>query len=318
MSTQDVTVSVAAGLPARRLEATSKRYGEKAIKAFLFLCAALSVLTTTLIVIALLGPALEFFRHVPPSDFFTGTEWFPAQGFFGVLPLIVGTLNVVLWSMVVAIPVGLGAAVYLSEYASKRVRKTVKPALEVLAGIPTVAIGFFGAYYVVPLLRDHWPGEFLDGPPGFFMAGGAALCVGLMIVPIISSISDDAMRAVPAGLREGAYALGATKARVSTRVVFPAAISGIVASIVLAVSRAIGETMIVLMVAGNLAQMTLNPVKAIQPMTSYIGVTATGDVASGSVEYNTLFAVGTVLFGLTLIMNIVSIRFVRRFREVYE
>jgi phosphate transport system permease protein len=220
--------------------------------------------------------------------------------------------------MVVAIPVGLGAAVYLSEYASKRVRKVVKPALEVLAGIPTVAIGFFAVYYVIPLMRDHWPGEFLGGAPGFYMAGGAALCVGLMIVPIISSISDDAMRAVPAGLREGAYALGATKARVSTRVVFPAAISGIVASIVLAVSRALGETMIVLMAAGNLSQMTLNPRDPIQAMTSYIGVTATGDVASGSVEYNTLFAVGTLLFALTLIMNIISIRFVRRFREVYE
>ena len=309
---------MADGLRARRLEATSPRYGEKAIKVFLFCCAALSVVTTTGIVVALLGPALDFFREVPAGDFFTKTEWFPTQGFFGVLPLVVGTLNVVLWAMLVAIPVGLGSAIYLSEYAPRRVRKILKPVLEVLAGIPTVAIGFFGAYFVVPLLRDNWPGDFLGGPPGFFMAGGAALCVGLMIVPIISSISEDAMSSVPAGLREGAYALGASKMRVATRVVFPAAFSGIVASIVLGVSRALGETMIVLMVAGNRPNMTLNPVEVIQAMTAYIGVTATGDIATGTVEYNTLFAVGALLFALTFAMNMISIRFVRRFREVYE
>jgi phosphate transport system permease protein len=318
MAADNMVASVAVGVDARRLGATSPRYGEKAIKALLGLCAALSVITTTAIVFALLGPALDFFREVPPRDFFLKTEWFPTQGFFGVLPLVVGTFNVVLWAMLFAIPIGLGAAIYLSEYASTRVRKVVKPVLEVLAGIPTVAIGFFGAYFVVPLLRENWPGSFLGGPPGFYMAGGAALCVGLMIVPIISSISQDAMSSVPAGLREGAYALGASKMRVATRVVFPAAFSGIVASIVLGVSRALGETMIVLMVAGNRPTMTMNPVEVIQAMTAYIGVTATGDIATGTVEYNTLFAAGALLFALTLVMNLVSIRFVRKFREVYE
>jgi phosphate transport system permease protein len=286
--------------------------------AFLASCAAISVIVTTGIVIALVGPALNFFRHVPLTEFFGSTDWFPRQGRFGVLPLIAGTVNIVLWAMVFAIPVGLGSAVYLSEYASPRVRNTIKPVLEVLAGIPTVAIGFFGLYFLVPLIRENWPGTLLGGPPGFFMAGGASLCVGLMIVPIVTSISEDAMRSVPGGLREGAYALGASKMRVATRVVFPAAISGIVASIVLGVSRALGETMIVLMVAGNLANMTLNPVETVQAMTAYIGVTATGDVATGTVEYDTLFAVGVVLFCMTLVMNLISIRLVRRFREVYE
>jgi phosphate transport system permease protein len=327
MAAQDMAASVAAGLPARRLEAASPRYGEKAIKAFLALCAALSVITTTAIVLALLGPALEFFRTVSLGDFFLKSEWSPAQDRFGVQPLVVGTLNVVLWAMLFAVPIGLGSAIYLSEYASRRVRRVVKPVLEVLAGIPTVAIGFFGVYYLVPLFRDHWPawpgwlpwsGHILGGPPGFYMAGAASLCIGLMIVPIISSIAEDAMSSVPAGLREGAYALGASKMRVATRVVFPAALSGIVASIVLAISRAVGETMIVLMVAGNNPNMTLNPVEVIQAMTAYVGITATGDVATGSVEYNTLFAVGVLLFVATLVMNLISIRLVRRFREVYE
>jgi phosphate transport system permease protein len=276
------------------------------------------VITTTAIVFSLLGPSIGFFREVSIVDFFTGTEWFPTQGFFGVLPLIVGSLNVVGWALLFAIPIGLGAAIYLSEYAPRRVRKAVKPILEVLAGIPTVAIGFFGISFVVPTLRDNWPGSFLGGPPGFFMAGAASLCIGLMIVPIISSISEDAMSAVPAGLREAAYALGASKLRVATRVVFPAAISGIVASIVLGVSRAVGETMVVLMVAGNNPNVTLNPVEAIQAMTAYLGITATGDIATGTVEYDTVFAVGALLFAITLVMNLFSIRLVRKYREVYE
>jgi phosphate transport system permease protein len=318
MATRHSGALEAAGLPARRLEADSRRYGEKAIKVVLALCAVLSVITTTAIVVSLLGPSIGFFREVPLTEFFGSTQWFPSQEFFGVLPLVVGTLNVVLWSMVFAIPIGLGAAIYLSEYASRRVRKVIKPVLEVLAGIPTVAIGFFGFYFLIPLLRDIWPGSFLGGPPGAFMAGAAALCVGLMIVPIISSISEDAMSSVPAGLREGAYALGASKMRVALRVVVPAALSGIVASIVLGVSRAIGETMIVLMVAGNRPNMSMNPVEIVQAMTSYIGVTATGDIATGTVEYQTIFAVGVLLFTMTLVMNMISIRFVRRFREVYE
>jgi phosphate transport system permease protein len=302
----------------RRLQAARPRYGEAAIKAFLAGCTFLSVATTTAIVVSLLIPAVDFFRDVPVGDFFLKTEWAPAQGEFGVIPLVVGTFNVVLWGMLFAIPVGLGAAIYLSEYAQPRVRKAVKPILEILAGIPTVAIGFFGVSLVTPLLQDIWPGSFLDGPPGFFNAGAAALCIGLMIVPIIASISEDAMSSVPAGLREGAYALGASKMRVALRVVFPAALSGIVASLVLAVSRAVGETMIVLLVAGNTPNVTFNPVENVQAMTAYIGVTATGDIAQGSVEYNTVFAVGALLFALTLIMNLIAIRFVRRYRQVYE
>jgi phosphate transport system permease protein len=276
------------------------------------------VITTTAIVFSLIGPAFGFFEEVSPSDFFFKTEWAPAQDLFGVLPLVVGTLNVVLWGMLFAIPIGLGAAVYLSEYARPRVRKTIKPVLEILAGIPTVAIGFFGVSLITPLLQDIWPGTFLGGPPGFFNAGAAGLCIGLMIVPIIASLSEDAMRAVPGGLREGAYAMGATKRRVATRVVFPAALSGIVASLVLAFSRAVGETMIVLLVAGNSPNLTLAPTEAIQAMTAYIGVTATGDIATGTIEYDTVFAVGLLLFVITMGANLLSIRLVRKYREVYE
>ena len=317
MEARDIGVSSPVGI-SRRLEAPSPRYGEKAIFGLLALCAALSVITTTAIVISLLGPAFGFFQEVSPGDFFLESEWAPAQELFGVLPLVLGTLSVVLWGLLFAIPIGLGAAIYLSEYAKPRVRRIVKPVLEVLAGIPTVAIGFFGVSLVTPLLQDIWPGEFLGGPPGFFNAGAAALCVGLMIVPIISSISDDAMRSVPGGLREGAYALGASKMRVALRVVFPASLSGTVASIVLAFSRAVGETMIVILVAGNTPNLTLNPVEPIQAMTAYIGVTATGDIATGTIEYDTVFAVGALLFAITLVANLISIRLVRKYREVYE
>lgn len=318
MAVSDSAAGQVEGFGPRHLEAAGPHYGEKAIKAVLAGCAALSVLTTTAIVFSLMGPSIGFFREVSLVEFFTGTEWFPTQGFFGVLPLVMGTMNVVGWSLPFAVPIGLGAAIYLSEYAPRRVQKTIKPTLEVLAGVPTVAIGFFGISFVVPVLRDIWPGTFLGGPPGFFMAGGAALCIGLMIVPIISSISEDAMSSVPAGLREAAYALGSSKMRVATRVVFPAAFSGVVASIVLGLSRAVGETMIVLMVAGNNPTMSLNPVDAIQAMTAYIGITATGDVAQGTVKYDTVFAVGALLFAITLALNLISVRLVRRYREVYE
>ena len=199
-------------------------------------------------------------------------------------------------------------------------RKTVKPVLEILAGIPTVAIGFFAASFILPkIIQPLWPGDFLGGAAGKpFMALAAALGVGLMVVPIIASISEDAMSAVPRGLHDGAYALGATKAKVAVRVIFPAALSGIVASIVLAISRAVGETMIVLLAAGSTPNFTFNPVEAIQTMTAYIGVTATGDISTGSIDYKSVFAVGTVLFVMTLAMNMVSIWLVRKYREVYE
>jgi phosphate transport system permease protein len=311
---RDIGVSGPAGVH-RRLEAPSARYGEKAIYVLLAACALLSVVTTTGIVIALIGPTIGFFQDVGPADFLFGTEWSPSfePASFGVLPLVVGTLSVTLWGMLFAIPIGLGAAIYLSEYANPRVRKVVKPALEVLAGIPTVAIGFFAVSFITPeLLQSIFPSA------GIFLALSAGIGIGLMVVPIIASISEDAMRAVPGGLREGAYAMGATRMRVATRVVFPAALSGIVASIVLAISRAVGETMIVVLAAGSTPNLTFNPLESIQAMTAYIAVTATGEIAQDTVKYDTIFAVGTLLFVMTLVMNVISIRLVRRFREVYE
>ena len=322
MSSGTTSTKEPAGGPPRRLQASSKRYGEKAIQWVLAFCGVLSVLTTTAIVISLVGPTIGFFEIVPIDEFLFGTDWTPQfePPSFGVLAIVVGTLNVTLWAMLFAIPIGLGAAIYLSEYASPRVRKTLKPALEILAGIPTVAIGFFAVSFILPeIIVPIWPGDFLGGAEGKpFMALAAGLGIGLMIVPIIASISEDAMSAVPRGLHEGAYALGATKAKVALRVIFPAALSGIVASIMLAISRAVGETMIVVLAAGSTPQLTFNPVEAIQAMTSYIATTATGDISTGSVDYKSVFAVGTVLFVMTLIMNVISIRLVRKYREVYE
>jgi phosphate transport system permease protein len=305
-----------------RLQATSPRYGEKAIHGLLAACAVLSVLTTTAIVFSLIGPMIGFFEVVPAKEFFFGIDWTPQfePPSFGVLAIVAGTLNVTIWAVLFAIPIGLGTAVYLSEYASPRVRKTVKPVLEILAGIPTVAIGIFALTFVLPeIIQPLWPADFLGGAVGKpFMALAAALGLGLMVVPIIASISDDAMSAVPRGLHEGAYALGATRAKVAVRVIFPAALSGIVASIVLAISRALGETMIVLIAAGSTPNFTLNPVESIQTMTAYIATTATGDISTGSLDFKSVFAVAAVLFVLTLVMNAISIRLTRRYREVYE
>jgi phosphate transport system permease protein len=322
MSSETTIATEPAGGAPRRLQAPGKRYGEKAIRWVLASCAILSVVTTTAIVSSLILPTIEFFDIVPIDEFLFGTDWSPQfePPSFGVLAIVAGTLNVTLWGMLFAIPMGLGAAIYLSEYATPRVRKTIKPILEVLAGIPTVAIGFFAVSFILPeIIVPLWPGEFLGGAEGKpFMALAAGLGIGLMIVPIIASISEDAMSAVPRGLREGAYALGATKVKVALRVVFPAALSGIAASIVLAISRAVGETMIVVLAAGSTPQFTLNPVESIQAMTSYIATTATGDISTGSIDYKSVFAVGTVLFVMTLAMNVISIRLVRRYREVYE
>jgi phosphate transport system permease protein len=320
--TEGIRAAQPAGDLSRRLRAPGPRYGEKLIQGLLALCAGLSVLTTTAIVISLIVPTVGFFEVVPVGEFLTGTDWTPQfePPSFGVLAIVAGTLNVTLWCMLFAIPIGIGAAIYLSEYASPRVRKTVKPTLEVLAGIPTVAIGLFAVSFILPeLIQPIWPGDFLGGAEGKpFMALAASLGIVLAVVPIISSMSDDAMTAVPRGLREGAYALGATKAKVATRVVFPAALSGIVASVVLAISRALGETMIVVLAAGSTPDFTLNPVVSIQAMTSYIAVTATGDIPTGSIDYKSVFAVGTVLFAMTLVMNVISIRLVRKYREVYD
>jgi phosphate transport system permease protein len=318
MAATDITASsMQAGLARQRLEAVSPRYGEKAIKGFLFFCAALSVAVTTAIVLSLLGPTIDFFREVPIADFLFGTAWAPAfaDASFGVVPIVLGTANIVFWALVVAIPVGLASAIYLSEFAPTRVRKVIKPMLEVLEGIPTVAIGLFALAFLRPLAEDAVP--FLDWRTPFSI-GVAGVAVGLLIVPLVASVSDDAMRSVPGGLREGAYALGASKLRVSLRVVFPAAISGVVAGIVLAISRAIGETMVVLLVAGGTPRINFRPDEGMLAITGYIGQTATGDIATGTIEYDTIFAVGSLLFVMTLVMNLFAIRLVRRFREVYE
>ena len=312
------------GAPAgirRRLESPGPRYGEKVIYGVLFACAALSIVTTTAIVISLLEPSIEFFSEVPITDFLFGTKFTPTfePASFGVLPVVVGTLSVTFWALIFAIPIGLGCAIYLSEYASPRVRKTLKPILEVLAGIPTIALGFFALNFLTQdVLVNFWPGAALGGPPQIFNVLAGGLAIGLMIVPIIASISEDAMSAVPNGLREGAFALGATRAKVATKVVFPAALSGIVASIILAISRAIGETMIVVIAVGQTPNMSFNPLESVQAMTAFIAGTATGDIGVGTITYKTVFAVALVLFAMTLLMNLLSIRLVRRYREVYE
>jgi phosphate transport system permease protein len=304
-----------AGAPsARRLTASRKRHGETAIRIVLALCAAVSVLTTIGILVALLAPAIEFFQDVPIGDYLTGTDWSPLfkPASFGVLPLVVGTLSTTLWACVVALPLGLGAAIYLSEYARPRSRRWVKPALEVLAGIPTVVYGYFALTLVTPALQD------IGLQVEVFNALSAGLVMGIMILPTVASLSDDAMAAVPMALREGAYGLGASKLQVSTRVVVPAALSGVIASFVLGISRALGETMIVAIAAGQQSTLSFNPLLAVETMTAYIAQVGIGDVPTGSLEYKTIFAVGATLFFATLAMNMISIRLVRKYREVYE
>ena len=318
MSVPDVAASTTGSpLSRRSLEASSPRYGEKAVYAFLALCGLLSIAVTGAIVVSLLLPAIDFFRQVSFERFFLDTTWAPRQatGRFGVWPIVVGTLNVVIWALLVAIPIGLASAIYLSEYASQRARRIIKPVLEVLAGIPTVAIGLFAFWALRPAAAVALP--FLDWS-SLWSVGVAGVAVGLMTVPLVASISDDAMRAVPRSLREGGYGLGATKLKVSLRIVFPAAISGIVASIVLAGSRAVGETMVVLIAAGRTPNLTFDPTRSVQTMTAYIAGTATGDIPTGTLDYDTIFAVGALLFAMTLALNLLAIRLVRRFREAYD
>jgi phosphate transport system permease protein len=291
-----------------------KRWGEAVIKGILALCALVSVATTLGIVVALFLPAFQFFQEVNFGDYITGPEWAPLflQANFGVLPLVAGTLAVTFWACLVAIPSGLGAAIFLSEYARPRTRKVLKPALELLAGIPTVVFGYFALTFVTPLLRDI--GIHVE----VFNALSAGLVMGVMIIPTVASLSEDAMTAVPRDLRDGAYALGSNKLQVSTRIVVPAAVSGIVAAFVLGISRAIGETMIALLAAGQQPNLTLDPKQAVETMAAFIAATGAGDVPTGSLEYKTIFAVGATLFVMTLVVNAVAIRLVRRFREAYE
>jgi phosphate transport system permease protein len=297
-----------------RLRAEGTRWSEIVVKIVLALCALVSVATTVGIVVALLEPSIEFFRDVSIVDFFSGDRWAPlfTPASFGVQPLLLGTFAVTFWACLVALPLGLFAAIYLSEYAGPRARRTLKPALEVLAGIPTVVFGFFALTFFTPLLQD------IGVDVKVFNVLSAGLVMGVMLLPTVASISDDAMTSVPQELRDGAYGLGATRLQVSTRIVVPAAISGIVASYVLAISRAVGETMIVLIAAGGLAQITFDPRDQAQTMTAFIGATGIGDVPTGSIEYKTIFAVGLTLFVITFAMNMIAIRLVRKYREIYE
>jgi phosphate transport system permease protein len=302
---------------ARSLRKSSPRHGEKVVETLLFLAALLSVVTTIAIVISLLGGTIEFFREIPVGDFLFGTEWTPlfANGSYGVLPILSATLLITLIAIVLAAPLGLGAALYLSEYAGERTRRILKPVLEVLAGIPTVVFGFFALTFVTPnILRPLLGEEEL----GLFNALSAGLVIGVLIIPIIASLSEDALSAVPQAMRDGALALGATRTRVARKVVLPAALSGVIASFVLALSRAIGETMVVVIAAGSIAQLTADPREPMQTMTAFIAQAASGDQPTGSLGYNTLFAVGALLFVITLLINVISIKLVRRFREVYE
>lgn len=287
---------------------------ERAIAVFLFLCTVLSILVTVGIVAVLLFEAITFFGDVSFIDFITGTRWTPlfSSKQFGVLALVAGTTLTAVLAMMVALPLGLLSAIYLSEYAPDLVRRTVKPILEVLAGIPTVVYGYFALLFVTPILRG------ISEDISVFNALSAALVMGLMILPMVSSLSEDAMRAVPRSLREGAYALGSTRLEVSTLVVVPAALSGIVSAFILAVSRAIGETMIVTIAAGQNPHFTLNPFVPIETMTAYIVQVSQGDAPAGSIEFKTIFAVALLLFVITLGMNLLSQFVVSRFREEYE
>ena len=297
---------------------TARSRFEGGIRIALFAAAALSVVVTLLIVGSLLFETIEFLGEVPVGDYLFGTKWSPTfageQQSFGVLPLVWGTIYLTLIALAVAIPLGLLCAVYLSEYAPRRVRKVVKPVLEVLAGVPTIVFGYFALTFFTPdVLQDA-----LGIGVGVFNGLSAGIIMGLLVLPTIASVAEDAMSAVPASLREGAFGLGASKLQVSLRIVFPAALSGIVAALILGASRAIGETVLVLVAGGHTPNLGLNPTESYQTMAAFIAAQARGDIPTGSVEFLTIFAVGFTLFAMTLLLNAVSIRLVRRYRQVYE
>ncbi|MFV2100955.1 phosphate ABC transporter permease subunit PstC [Micromonospora sp. LOL_024] len=315
MTTSTQSVGPAAGNSLRRGQ---RRPVESIVKVLLVAAASVSIVTTVGIIIALAEPTIEFFQQVSIVEFVTSTSWTPtfAQKAYGVLPLLSATLVVTVIALIIAVPIGLGSAIYLSEYARPATRRVLKPIVELLAGVPTVVYGFVALFALNPLLQRWWPTE---NGPGFQNLLIAGIAMGIMIVPTIASISEDSMAAVPRSLREGAYALASTKMQVSTRVVVPAAISGIVAAIVLGISRAVGETMIVT-IAGGLTsdRVVVNPLEGAATMTAFIANISSGDIPIGSLDYDSVFAVGALLFLITFALNAVSIRMVRRFREVYE
>lgn len=291
-----------------------KRLIEKLMPILLFTAATLSVLTTFAIVFTLIFETFEFFQRVSITDYLFGTEWLPfssKEPMFGILPLIVGTLKVTFIAIVVAVPLGIASAVYLSEYASDNARRVIKPILEVLAGVPTIVYGFFALTFVTPVLQQLIPSLKV------FNALSPGIVVGIMILPMITSLSEDAMSSVPQSMREGALGLGSTKLEVSLKVVLPAALSGIIASVVLAVSRAIGETMIVSLAAGSTPKFEFGVTDSVQTMTAYIVQVATGDAGYGTTIYYSIYAVGFTLFIFTLVMNLLAHYISKRFREEY-
>ena len=285
--------------PEIRLTRARGRPLEKVLRWLFFACAAISVLTTLAVVGVLSVETFYFFQQVPASDFLFGTRWTPLlePKSYGILPLLFGTTLIVIGAAIVALPVGLACAIYLSEYAGNRTRDLVKPILEILAGIPTIVYGFFAITFVTPILRTLIPSTEV------FNAASAGIVVGIMVLPMVASLCDDALRAVPNALRDGAYSLGATSFEVTARIVVPASLSGIFAAFVLAISRAIGETMAVTLAAGATPNLTLNPLESIQTMTAYIVQVSLGDTPAGTLSYQTLFAVGAVLFSMTLVFN---------------
>jgi phosphate transport system permease protein len=331
-----VDVIVAA---ARVLTNKKPRWLEEGIRWLLFACAFLSIAVTAAIIFILVKETYVFFTtplgsnvgegvgvaRVSVTEFLTGTKWAPIlkPQHFGVLPLVCGTLLVMVGSAAISLPLGLAGAIYLSEYASDRMRSFIKPVLEILAGVPTVVYGYFALTLITPLLQAllNPPMKAIFGPHSgvmIFNAASAAVVVGIMTLPMVTSLCDDAFRAVPDTLRQGGFAMGATRYEVATQVLLPAALSGVFASFILAVSRAIGETMAVTLAAGGSPKLTLNPFTSVQTMTAYIVQVSLGDTPAGGVEYQTIFAVGALLFVLTLGLNVVAHKIVRRFKEVYE
>jgi len=297
---------------------------EKIISAILFLCGMFSVLITIGIIFSLFSETIGFFSRPEVSllKFFTGTTWRPlaskiSSDNFGVLPLITGTLLIAFISALISVPLGLGSAIFLSEFASERIRDIFKPVLEILAGIPSIVYGYFAISFITPIIRtvfENWFGVEVS----FFNALSASIVLGIMIIPTVASISEDALRAVPRSLREAGYSLGATRFEVITKVVVPAALSGITAAFILAFSRAVGETMAVTIAAGSTPQMTLNPLKSVQTMTAFIVQVSFGDAPSGTINGQSIFAVGATLFVMTFVMNVISDLVMKKFREEYE
>ena len=301
-----------------------KQIKEKAIYLLLFFCGVFSVLVTIGIIISLFSEAVSFFLRPEVNflKFITGTEWRPlaskvSPDNFGILPLVSGTVLVAFLSALIAVPLGLGSAIYLSEYASTKLRNTLKPLIEILAGIPSVVYGYFAISFITPLIERFFE-DFLGFDVSFFNALSASVVLGIMIIPTVTSISEDSMRAVPQSIKDGAYALGATKFEVATKIVVPAAFSGIIAAFILAISRAIGETMAVTIAAGSTPRLTFNPFDSIQTMTAFIVQVSFGDAPAGSINGQSIFAVGATLFVMTFAMNIISDFVLKRYREIYE